>query len=67
MKIVPTSSRPYWRDWMAACILFALGFLIGDPHSPVRSVGLIMMAVGVVIFFLAVVYAVLAGIRGGAN
>ena len=51
--------RPFWRDWVLAGVLIAVGFMFGAPGAPLAGwPGLIVMATGATIFLTASVHAI---------
>jgi hypothetical protein len=52
-------ARPFWRDYVLACVLIGLGFMLTSPAAPVhRGVGIAILACGAVIFLCAVGWSV---------
>jgi len=48
-------ARPFWRDYVVACVLIGLGWMLTSPSAPVhRAVGTAILAWGVVTFLCAV-------------
>lgn len=48
-------ARPLWRDYVLACMLIGLGFMLTSPAAPVhRAVGVVILACGVAILVCAV-------------
>ncbi len=53
----PTRSffaRPFWRDYLLACLLIGLGFMLTSPHAPIHlGMGVTMLASGAIILLMA--------------
>jgi hypothetical protein len=46
--------RPFWRDWVLAGLIIALGFMLSPPGGPLAGwPGLVVMGIGAAIFLAA--------------
>lgn len=68
----PFLARPFWRDYVMAFLLIALGFLLSDPGLAgqgrwvVLGPALASFAEGIAIFLVAVGWSVWMALRGRA-
>jgi hypothetical protein len=55
----PFLNRPFWRDWVLACVLIGGGFaLFGPGHPYVNGTGYTLMLLGAGVFVAAIAHAI---------